>query len=134
MTVFELLFYDDNFRISKNDLIISESIEKQLSIDCKLKIIINGRIFYDDWIYPLELYYEYLKWNESFQKGEHTNFQYNTVDNYENPLFEFLFDEDIKQWKIDGKFKNYEEKSYFSDEEIVNFFEQFIQLISTHIC
>ena len=42
-----------DFRIKQEDL-FNYSLEKLLSIDCWMIIKINDKIFYSDWICPLE--------------------------------------------------------------------------------
>lgn len=62
----EVILYDD-FIINYKDL-KSSSLAVQLSVDCHMKITVNKKTFYDDWICPIELYFQYCEWRNKCKK------------------------------------------------------------------
>ena len=62
----EVILYDD-FVINYKDL-KSSSLAVQLSVDCHMKITVNKKTFYDDWICPIELYFQYCEWRNKCKK------------------------------------------------------------------
>lgn len=79
-----------DFRIKQEDL-FNYSLEKLLSIDCWMIIKINDKIFYSDWICPLEFFAQYKKWKEEKGLNLKKSFQYVTTDNSENPILSFFW-------------------------------------------
>ena len=52
------------FDFSHKDLSI-RNYEKSITTDCWMKFHINEDLFFDDWICPLEMYYQYLDWKKT---------------------------------------------------------------------
>ena len=121
-----------DFRIKQEDL-FDYSLEKLLSIDCWMIIKINDKIFYSDWICPLEFFAQYKKWKEEKGLNLKKSFQYVTTDNSENPILSFFWSPAKKSWYIDSCLKKYIDASAFSDEDLYCFFKQFENEIETHV-
>ena len=121
-----------DFRIKQEDL-FDYSLEKLLSIDCWMIIKINDKIFYNDWICPLEFFAQYKKWKEVKGLNLKKSFQYVTTDNSENPILSFFWSPAKKSWYIDSCLKKYIDSSAFSDEDLYCFFKQFKNEIETHV-
>jgi hypothetical protein len=75
-----------DFKYNKLDISNRNYIES-LSIDCIMKIMVDNRIIYDDWVCPLELYFQLVKWNNSNINGHYNSFYYISDDNGVNPIF-----------------------------------------------
>src|SRR5690554_2692847 len=114
--------YDDDFTIFKFDL-DAKTYPILNSIDCKMRIIVENKIFYDDWICPLELYYQFKLWFEDVKKGNLKDFSHETIETDDNPIILFSFDKEVLQWTIDGTFKKYYEEKTFITIELLSLFE-----------
>lgn len=122
----------DDFILKEKDL-ESNSLEVLLSVDCHMKITIASRIFYEDWICPIELYYHYKIWINKLQLNQLSEFVYITEDNSINPILAFYYIDDNK-WIIDSCYKKYDEQKIFTKKEVLDFFEQFEKLLFLHVC
>ena len=95
--------------------------------DCWATIIVNDEVFFEDWICPLELYFQYLDWKKDFDNGLIRDFEYISDDNEVNPILSFKV--------IDNKWVAYSAltkrtSSVISINEILDFFESFeVQLL-----
>ena len=125
----EVILYDD-FVINYKDL-KSSSLAVQLSVDCHMKITVNKKTFYDDWICPIELYFQYCEWRNKCKKmHNYCDFNYITEDNSENPILKFQYISN-NSWLIDSCYKEYNEAVLISTEQVNNFFEQYeIQILN----
>ena len=128
----QLELYNDAFTLESDDLII-EKYPKLFWVECKMKIVIDNQIFYDDWINPLELYFQYKNWYRKVCEKNLTSFYYNTIDHNKNPIIALIFDYKENRWSFDGTFKNYYEKKTFTTKEVLDLFEQFETQLLTHI-
>lgn len=120
-----LKLYEDLFVLDKNDLdIYKEPMDanlmiKLLSVDCKMKLRIDKKLYVDDWVCPLELYYQFKKWEENIYLNRFIDFEYNSMETDNNPVFCFIYDKKADNWKIDGRFKNYNENETFETEDLI---------------
>ncbi len=126
-----VILYDD-FVIDYNDL-KSSLLETQLSVDCHMKITINEKIFYNDWICPIEFYYQYCKWkNNCKESNDYSDFEYVTEDNGVNPILKFQYIGN-NNWRIDSCYKEYDEANIFTTEQIKFFFDQYEIQLFEHV-
>lgn len=123
---------EGDFQIKQTDL-NEHSLEKLLGIDCWMIIKISDKIFYNDWICPLEFFEQYKKWKDENGLNKKIFFQYRSEDNSENPILAFVWSPSKKVWFIDSCLKNYNEISEFSDKDLYCFFKQFEDELYSHI-
>ena len=78
-----------------------------------MKITINDKIFYNDWICPIEFYYQYCKWKNNCKEAyEYSDFEYVTEDNGVNPILKFQYIGN-NNWRIDSCIRNTKKQIYF---------------------
>lgn len=104
-----------------------------LSIDCKMKIYIDKNLFFDDWICPLELYYQLKKWEMKIKDNVMNDFNYNSMETSYNPVISFNYNIETQKWKIDGEYKLYEEVREFDIEELLLIFTDLESELRSHI-
>lgn len=121
----------DEFIIKEKD-IKNNSLETLLSIDCRLKIIVDENLYYEDWVCPLEMYYHYRIWKNKCKPNNFIDFKYITEDNNLNPILEFTY-VNKNAWKIDSCFKKYNEEKRITTEDVINFFSNYEKLLYKHI-
>ncbi len=124
--------YNDNFVLTENDL-KSKSLEILLSVDCNMRIMVDGLVFYDDCVCPLELYYHYNLWKKIEQKTNlQIDFVHFTEDNDKNPILAFI-NNGKDMWRIDSCYKKYDERKKFTKNQILDFFAQYEKQLLKHI-
>ena len=100
----------------------SKNYELSIITDCWVSIVINDELFFEDWICPLELYFQYIDWKKDYDSGLIRDFEYTSDDNGENPILSFN--------KIDDKWIAYsvltkKNSGCITKNEILDFFESF---------
>ena len=130
--------YGDDFRLHANDFKIyqkklnSDIMLKLLSVDCKMKFFVDNNMFFNDWICPLEFYYQLRHWYNKILDGEFIDFHYNTMESSENPIISLVFDSNNQTWKLDGTFKLYDEKKLFVLKDLGDFYHEFYEQLLKH--
>ena len=117
------------FAFSNTDVMKRDYL-KALATDCWMKISINGEVFYDDWVCPLELYFQYLRWKEHTLKNNMQSFHYVSDDNAANPILSFCYMND--QWAISSCLVVNHVYQGLSTEDIFNFFNSFEEQLFAH--
>ena len=119
-----------DFEFKEKDL-KKRNYELSITTDCWATITINDELFFEDWICPLELYFQYLDWKEDFNNGLIRDFEYISDDNGENPILSFN--------KINDKWFAYsvltqKRSGFLTINEVLDFFESFeVQLLKHKI-
>lgn len=114
------------FEFNEKDL-KNRNYELSIITDCWVTIIINDEVFFDDWICPLEIYFQYLDWKEDFDNGLIRDFEYTSDDNGVNPILCFN--------KINDKWFAYsaltqKNSDFLTVNGVLDFFESFeVQLL-----
>ena len=116
------------FEFNEKDL-NTRNYELSIVTDCWITISINGEVFLDDWICPLELYFQYLDWKRDFDNGLIKDFEYNSDDNGENPILSFN--------KVGDKWTAYsvltqKTSGFITENEILHFFKSFEMQLLKH--
>lgn len=117
------------FEFSKEEL-LSKNYAKALMTDCLMEFKLNDESLYDDWVCPLELYFQYLHWKSDLIDNKIFDFNYNSDDNGVNPIFSFKLKE--KKWIFVSGLttpKLYYEISFI---EILEFFDLFEKELLKH--
>lgn len=119
-----------DFEFKEKDL-KKRNYELSITTDCWATITVNDELFFEDWICPLELYFQYLDWKEDFNNGLIRDFEYISDDNGENPILSFN--------KINDKWFTYsvltqKRSDFLTINEVLDFFESFeVQLLKHKI-
>lgn len=119
-----------DFKFKEKDL-KKRNYELSIITDCWATITINDELFFEDWICPLELYFQHLDWKEDFNNGLIRDFEYISDDNGENPILSFN--------KINDKWFAYsvltqKRSDFLTINEVLDFFESFeVQLLKHKI-
>ena len=119
-----------DFKFKEKDL-KKRNYELSIITDCWATITINDELFFEDWICPLELYFQHLDWKEDFNNGLIRDFEYISDDNGENPILSFN--------KINDKWFTYsvltqKRSDFLTINEVLDFFESFeVQLLKHKI-
>lgn len=114
------------FEFLNNDL-KKRNYEKSITTDCWMKIVINDELFFDDWVCPLELYFQYLDWKKDFDNELIRNFEYISDDNGENPILSFRAIGD--KWVAFSELTK-KTSDFITLNDILEFFESFeVQLL-----
>lgn len=117
------------FEFSHAD-VMKRDYYKALTTDCWMTISINEITFYDDWVCPLEFYFQYLKWKEEFLTGNIQSFHYISDDNAINPILSFCLIDN--KWVISSCLSDNHVYQEFLTEDILNFFDSFESLLFEH--
>lgn len=124
--MFEVMLTED-FEFSYQD-VARRDYAKSLMTDCLLKFAVNGELIYDDWICPLELYFQYLDWKKDLQNNNICDFYYISDDSAVNPIFSFILFEN--EWIFCNRLTNKKANYKFTLFEVLEFFNLFeIQLL-----
>lgn len=105
----------------------NRNYELSIMTDCWATITVNDEVFFEDWICPLELYFQYLDWKKDFDNGLIRDFEYISDDNGENPILSFN--------KIDDKWIAFsvltqKNSGFITKNGILDFFKSFeVQLL-----
>lgn len=75
--------------VFSNEDLQRKNYSKSITTDCWMKLVINDELFFNDWICPLELYFQYLDWKEDYKNGLIRDFEYISDDNGDNPILSF---------------------------------------------
>ena len=110
------------FEFSNNDL-VRKNYEKSIMTDCWMQIIINDDLFFDDWVCPLELYFQYLDWKKDFDNKVIRNFEYISDDNSKNPILGFYATGN--KWKAFSALTQ-KYSQFITTNDVVEFFESFV--------
>lgn len=97
------------------------SLEFLLMFDCFMNIKVGDKLFYDDYICPLEMRYAYLEWCKNYAFCR--DFIYNTEDDSNNPIL--MFKSCCEGWKIISTHSEYDCDEIFDYDDISGFFMQF---------
>lgn len=124
--------YEDEFILNKSDLKINKYPELN-SIDCKMRITIEDKIFYDDWICPLEFYYQFKSWYVDVKMGKLRDFAHETIETDNNPIILFTFDREKNQCTFGGTFTEYCDVKTYTTQDILELFERFEIQLKAHI-
>lgn len=116
------------FDFSHKDLSI-RNYEKSITTDCWMKFHINEDLFFDDWICPLEMYYQYLDWKKNYDNGLVQSFEYTSDDNGENPILSFR---QINNMWIAYSVLTKRNSDFITLHDVLNFFELFSSQLMQH--
>ena len=116
------------FVFSKKDL-QKRNYSKSIMTDCWMKLVINDDLFFDDWICPLELYFQYLDWKEDYKNGVMRNFEYISDDNGNNPILSFK--EIDNRWIAYSVLTN-RSSNYITFQDVLYFFDLFTLQLMQH--
>lgn len=116
------------FVFSNKDL-QKRNYSKSIMTDCWMKLVINDDLFFDDWICPLELYFQYLDWKEDYKNGVIRNFEYISDDNGNNPIL--CFKEIDNRWIAYSVLTN-RSSNYITFQDVLYFFELFTLQLMQH--
>ena len=113
--------------VFSNEDLQRKNYSKSITTDCWMKLVINDELFFNDWICPLELYFQYLDWKEDYKNGLIRDFEYISDDNGDNPILSFnkIGDKWIAFSALTQK-----NSGFITKNEIMDFFESFeVQLL-----
>lgn len=98
-----------------------------LKIECYFCIKVNGRVFFEEPLFPLlEFLYFYKKW--SLNRDQ--DFIYNTIESEDNPLI--TFKKYKNGWKIDSTWKRFQCNMVFTIEDLIHAVDNLIYTIEMH--
>lgn len=118
------------FDFTREEL-MSRDYAKSIMTDCWMVIEIDEKKYFDDWICPLECYFQLTDWKKGVLSGTIIDFHYISDDNDENPIFSFIFSSGL--WKIESIFSQYNENNLFNTDCILDFLESFEKQLLEHI-
>lgn len=113
--------------VFSNEDLQRKNYSKSITTDCWMKLVINDELFFNDWICPLELYFQYLDWKKDYKNGLIRDFEYISDDNGDNPILSFnkIGDKWIAFSALTQK-----NSGFITKNEIMDFFESFeVQLL-----
>ena len=116
------------FQFNEKDL-NTRNYALSIMTDCWITININGEVFLDDWICPLELYFQYFDWKQDLDNGLIKDFEYVSDDNGKNPILSFN--------KVGDKWTTYsvltkKTSEFITESDILQFFESFEMQLLKH--
>lgn len=110
--------------------VMNQDYIKALTTDCWMTISIMDNVLYNDWICPLELYFQYMNWKKEFLAGNVQSFHYISDDNTVNPILSFHLIDD--QWAISSCLTDNSFRDKLSTAEVLRFFESFETQLFKH--
>ena len=115
---------DDSLKIDTNN-VENLTYKELLQIECYFCIKINGKIFYEQPLFPLlEFIYFYKTWGGNADE----NFIYNTIESEDNPMISI--EKFASGWKINSIWGNFDCNIYFELSEIVIAIDTMLKEIS----
>ncbi len=118
-----------DFKFNKLDILNRDYI-KALSVDCIMSVSIDNKPVYEDWICPLELYFQLLEWDNIIINKCHTSFYYFSDDNGSNPIFSIEFC-DSDKWIFKNHLAN--NVCYLSDDDVKKFYLEYKYQFQLHV-
>lgn len=116
------------FKFNKLD-VLNRNYIKALTVDCIMSVSIDNKLVYEDWICPLELYFQLLEWNNRIISKYNTSFHYFSDDNGVNPIFSIEFCGNNK-WIFKNNLTNNEFN--ISSDDVKNFYLEYRHQILLH--
>ena len=116
-----------DFYFTNSDL-VEKNYAKAIMTDCWMTIEIGDERCFDDWVCPLELYFQYLDWKKDYLKGNIHDFNYISDDNAENPILSFKFSDD--NWEIFSCL--YKTNQKIETIDVLGFFDSFETQLLKH--
>lgn len=117
------------FKFSNEDL-IKRDYKKSIMTDCWMQIIINDVLLFDDWICPLEFYFQYLIWKQNVDDGKIYDFEYISDDNGTNPILSFRRVDNT--WSIFSCLSKEKTNCSVSTDELLELFKLFEAQLLKH--
>lgn len=116
------------FKFNKLD-VLNRNYIKALTVDCIMSVSIDNKLVYEDWICPLELYFQLLEWNNRIISKYNTSFHYFSDDNGVNTIFSIEFCGNNK-WIFKNNLTNNEFN--ISSDDVKNFYLEYKYQILLH--
>lgn len=101
----------------------SDALIDLLEFSCIMQIEIDGVMYLDEGICPLEMRYAIKNWLNKINRGNACDFNYITEDDSKNPVLKFSFNG--ARYNINSVHQIYNCNKSFSLNDLKNFCEQF---------